>query len=359
MNVILAAGGTGGHLFPAVAIGQALTVEHRILFIGSGRPLDRQVEKESGMRWKHMKMMRIKGMSFLGKTLSLLAIPWAMLQALIIIIAEKPDLVVGLGGYSTGPLVLMARFLGIKAAVLEQNAIPGLTNRILSYFVNRIFVAFPEVRFGQWVRRKIRFTGNPTRREIIEQFNCNERDEQIFTLLVFGGSQGTHFLNQLIIDCTEQLKSIDDLRIIHLTGRDDYDLVCEHYQKHPGLKVHVAPFSNNMGTYYKKANLVVSRAGASTIADLIYFGRASVLVPYPFAADHHQDANALYLEKVGACRVFKQDVLSNTIFYRLLKDWLEDRQALERMESQALSLKQEDATQRIIEECKELVTGHV
>ena len=366
MHVILAAGGTGGHLFPALALGQAFeSARHRVSYVGSGRPLDRHVEQLSGLTWKHIRAARLKGMGLLSKLKSLLMVPRALLQALIILIQEKPDLVLGLGGYSTGPLVLAARVVGIYTAILEQNRIPGFTNRILVWFATRVFVALPLVpgpaNGGHWrlgrFRKKAIVTGNPIRQEVIQQFQQTHHEEDRFTLLVFGGSQGAHFLNEAIVQLLPQLHQRHDvLSIIHITGADDYEVIKAAYAPFPELETEIIPFSDDMGGLYKRADLVLSRSGASTVSDLTYFGRAAVLVPYPYAADLHQHANAQLLADAGAAVLIDQAQFDIEAFWQNLELWLRDRGLLQEMGARAQALApRESAAERIISECEKLV----
>lgn len=361
MKVLIATGGTGGHIFPALAIGQELQIQgHEVLFVGSGRPLDRQVEAQSQLRWRHLKVGRLKGMGLLNKIVALFSIPYACLQALGILIAEKPHCVIGVGGSSTGPMVLMARLVAIKTAIFENNRVPGLTNRILAWMVDRIFIALPVTPYFKSLRRKLRRTGNPIRRTVVEQFDSAVKDRERFTLLVLGGSQGAHALNQLMIDLIPKIRDIaEKLQIIHITGPADCDWVAKSYAAVPQLKTTVLPFTDELGLYYKQADLVLSRAGASTVADLIYFGRPAVLVPYPFAADQHQEANARYLADAGAALLQLQERLQATEFADRLRDWLADRRPLEAMAEKARGLAPEKAAQAIIKECEEIVIGHV
>ncbi len=356
MHALLAAGGTGGHLFPALALGQSFeAANHHVSYVGSGRPLDLHAEKLSGKTWRHLKAKRLKGVGFLSKLLGIFTVPLALIQALVILIQEKPDIVIGLGGYCTGPLVLMARFVGIKTAILEQNCIPGFTNRILSRVAHRIFVAFPALGKYWKHTRKIIHSGNPIRRDVINQFQNSPHDDQAFTLLVFGGSQGAHFLNETMLQLIPQLQQYKErVKLIHLTGPSDEAEVKAAYEK-AGLTAEVAAFSDEMGRLYKAADLVISRAGASTVTDLIQFGRASVLIPYPFAADLHQHANGRYLAEAGAAVLIDQKDFSSELFWQQLASWLEKPEALQAMAHNTQSLLIKDPAQVIIKECEKFV----
>ncbi len=358
MHVILAAGGTGGHLFPALALGQAFQqFNHRVTYVGSGRPMDLHVEKLSGMPWRHLKAGRLKGMGWLAKLKSLFAMPMALMQALIILIQEKPDLVLGLGGYSTGPMVLVARIVGIYTAILEQNRIPGFTNRILIWFAHRAFIAFPLVQSYWSNKSKVIVTGNPVRNEIIQQFQQTERSTDRMTLLTFGGSQGAHFLNQVMQELLPRLQSkAKELAVIHITGEIEHKQIQAAYNDYPELAAQVIPFSDQIGALYKQADLVLSRSGASTITDLIEFGCPAVLVPYPFAADGHQHANAQYLVEAGAAIMIDQQAFNVDNFWDDIELWLKDQGLLREMGAKARALAlQEPPAQRIIRECQNLV----
>lgn len=358
MHVILAAGGTGGHLFPALALGQAFQrFNHQITYVGSGRPMDLHAEELSGMNWKHLKAGRLKGMGWIAMLKSLFAMPLALMQALFIIIQEKPDLVLGLGGYSTGPMVLIARIVGIYTAILEQNRIPGFTNRILIWCANRVFIAFPLVQNYWNDNRKVIVTGNPIRNEVIQQFQQTQHRTDRMTLLIFGGSQGAHFLNQVMLRLLPRLqKRANELAVIHITGEFEHKNIQAAYKDYPEIDAQVIPFSDQIGALYKQANFVLSRAGASTISDLIDFGRAAVLIPYPFAADGHQHANGQYLVDAGAAIMIDQDEFNIDSFWKDVELWLQDPGLLRDMATRAHALAPHEApAERIIRECQNLV----
>lgn len=360
MHVILAAGGTGGHLFPALAIGESFARQgDEVLFVGSGRPLDRQAEQMTSLPWQQLTTGRLKGMGIMARIKSLVTLPLTLCRALIILIREKPDLVLGLGGASTGPLVMASRLVGIKAAILEQNRIPGLTNRCLAYLVNRIFIAFPQTFKGFLTKRKTVVTGNPLRSDVVHAFHDTERTDQRFTLLVFGGSQGAHFLNQLMQELSPRLaEQKDRIRIIHITGDKDFREIEASYRMKE-MDATVLPFIENMGPLYKQCDVVVGRAGAATISDLITFGLPALLVPYPYAADDHQWANAAYLKDAGAAYLFRQSELNTDRLWDLIRQWREQPEILRTMATKARQLAPEDPAERIVKECKTLVSRYV
>ncbi len=358
---MIATGGTGGHIFPALALGQACTAQgHTVVMVGSGRPLDRKTAAESDLTWKQLAVRRLKGLGWSQKLLSFLTLPWVFCKALGLIIGAKPELIVGFGGASTGPLVVLGRLMGFKAAIVEQNRIPGFTNRLLAPFVHRIFLSFPLASTHWHNKRKLRMTGNPVRPGTLTQFETATKLSDRFTLLIFGGSQGARFLNELILKSLPNFQEEkESWRLIHITGVADFEKVRTAYQGHPDLDITLLPFTDEIGRFYKEADLVIARSGAATISDLIAMGRPSILIPYPFAADNHQEANARYLEEAGAANVKLQDELTPEVFWQLLQAKRHDRDALQRMGMQARELEAGIAEERILEECKQLVSSYV
>ena len=251
------------------------------------------VEGIKGRGWK-------KGMPVLMK------LPKSILQSASIIRRFSPSFALGVGGYSAGPFCLAAKLLGIPTAIHEQNSYPGVTNRLLSKFVDRIFISFEESR--PYFKKKIPIlTGNPVRRELfLSQVNKPEDGDE-FTVLVVGGSQGAKAINEAFVEALMLLNSRGNMiEVIHQTGKGDHSRVVEEYRVR-GLKGEVVPFIRDMGSAYSRADIVVGRAGATTIFELAALGKPSILIPYPHATNNHQEINAGVLVRAGGAEMISQE----------------------------------------------------
>jgi UDP-N-acetylglucosamine--N-acetylmuramyl-(pentapeptide) pyrophosphoryl-undecaprenol N-acetylglucosamine transferase len=258
----------------------------------------------------------------------------------------KPDGVIGSGSYSSAPVVTAAFLLGIKTAILEQNALPGLTNRMLGKLVNRIYIAFDEAR-GYFPRGRTLLTGNPVRRDILRADEEDERGRDKFSILVFGGSQGAVAINAAFLDATEYLTDIwSGLRVVHQTGEDGYDSVEAAYRR-KNLKVDLFRFIDNMSGAYNASDLVVCRAGATSIAEITALGLASILIPYPYASDDHQTVNARSLAERGATVLIKQDKLTGSALAEAIKKLYRYPQELKNMRDRSKKLGKPRAAEQI------------
>ena len=358
MRIIVTGGGTGGHLFPGIAFATGMQQRIpgcRIMFIGTKRLLDQEALAEYDFEIDSIKCMGLKGMGIKGRIQSLLQLPAALLEARRLIKRFVPDMVFGVGGYVTGPVMLAARLSGIPLCIHEQNSVPGLANKMLSRVVNKIFLSIPcQYSFPE---RKTVMTGNPVRREIIEaslkQKTGNSNNK---TLLVLGGSQGAHRVNSLVTEAVKELvgKYGITLTVIHQTGKADEEEVCSRY-KECGVQAEVKAFFQDMADLYSRADLVISRAGATTLAELSVMGLPALLIPYPHAADDHQRTNALYYEDGGAARMFPENELSGEILSGEISGLLKKPELLNRMSSNMKSMGKSEATDCIIDECLMLI----
>jgi len=302
IRVIIAGGGTGGHLFPGVAIAEELlrrNSENRILFVGTKRGIEKRVLKELGFHLKLLNVEGIKGRGMIRSLLALSKLPGSLLQSVGIIRSFRPDMVIGVGGYASGPAVMAARLMGIRTAIAEQNSIPGLTNRILSRFVDRIFLSFADG--GKWFSaKKTVVSGNPIRAAFFNGKPVVEKASDQFSLLVFGGSQGAHAINSAIQDALPFLQPLKGiLHIVHQTGERDCQSMSDAYDAQ-GFSARVVPFIRDMAVAYEAADLLICRAGATSIAEITAMGKAAILIPFPYAIGDHQTENAKVLLKAGA-----------------------------------------------------------
>lgn len=353
-KLLIAAGGTGGHLFPGIAVAQVWKGE--TVFVGSDRGLERDILKDHGLPHRALSVGRIKGEGVLQKLKTFAGLPKSFFQARDILREEKPDVVLGIGGYSSGPMILAARSLKIPRAILEPNAIPGFTNKRLAPFAQRVFVAFPEAK-QFFSSGKTRVTGTPVRSELHAVGEARKSHGDVFTIAVLGGSQGAQALNRAMVDLLPDLKVAGrKFYVIHQTGGKDETWVREAYAA-SGIPHQVGAFLRDMTSVYAKADLVVCRAGASTIAELEATRTPAILVPYPFAADDHQRYNAESLAKTGAAEFLDNRELGTKLKNRILA-LAGDPKALESFSEKLKERRATPAALEVTKECWELCTRH-
>jgi len=355
MRLIIAGGGTGGHLFPGIALATALQQRipaTQVLFIGTSRLLDQQALAGLGFELAALDCGGVKGLNLAAKLRSLLQLPGAVVEAWRILRRFRPDLVFGVGGYVTGPVLLAARLLRIPIGIHEQNSVPGMANRWAGKLADRICISlpclppFPPARTVQ--------TGNPVRQEILAAAGQKKPVVAMPTVLVLGGSQGAHRVNTLMMAAMEQLVAEHvPVRLIHQTGTADQESVAQCYQR-LGVEAEVVPFIRDMAGVYARADLVVSRAGATTLAELAVMGLPTLLIPYPYAADNHQVTNGEYYVKGGGCLVLEESGLSGEILARTLSEHLHNPEELHTMAASMKTMAMPDATDRIVDECLRL-----
>ena len=330
---------------------------NEILFVGSRRGLEAGIVAREGYALKTIEVASVKGKPVWGKLRSLMAVPKSLLQSGSLLRSFKPDIVLGVGGYASGPVVLTAWAMGYHTAIHEQNIFPGVSNRILGRFVDRIFISFADSS-RHFSRGKTLLTGNPVRGMIRSPGFLQERKPGAkFTLLIFGGSQGAHHLNQAVEEALIYLREWKErLYIIHQTGEKDYREVQEAYRREE-FEAEVHPFIHAMDRAYALADLVLCRAGATTLFELMTTGLPAILVPYPYAANDHQTLNAKTMVDVGAAVLVANGDLTGVHLSRILKELIEDPPRLKKMGKRAAALAQPDAAQKIVTLCYEMA-GH-
>ncbi len=355
MRVIIAGGGTGGHLFPGVAIAEELMAREKtntILFVGTAMGLESRVLPKRNIPLRTISVRGIKGKSLLRKVGAFTGIPRAVTEALSIIRKFNPDLVIGLGGYVSGPMLVAAFLTGVRRVIQEQNVVPGATNRISAWMAQRVFVSFDE-SCSYFAPEKVVVTGNPIRREFNKPRET--RTKKGFCLLVFGGSRGAHRINQAMIDALDFLIELrSDLSVVHQAGTDDAQMVADAY-KRKGYTSRVETFIEDMVSQYRGSNLVVCRAGATTIAELTASGKASILVPYPFAANNHQEINARTLVKAGAAKMILDRDLSGERLAEAISSLFNNPREITAMEKASASLGKPEAAKLVVDECYRLM----
>ena len=355
LQVIISGGGTAGHLFPALALGRSLqekAPDMKITYVGSGRALEQKIMQHHNAAFVPLRIEGLKGRGW--KTLrALLLLPGAFWQSFRLLRQLRPCLVIGVGGYSAGPVVLLASRMKIPTLILEQNRHPGFTNRRLLPLVDKAVAAF-ESSLPDFKGKGV-FLGNPVREEFYG-LPAKKRDRRL-TVLVFGGSQGSSFLNRQVIDSLPLMQERKDrLRFLHQTGERDRDWVQEGYSRLGFEDVTVDSFFFDMPACFRKSDLVISRAGASTIAELIAARKASLLVPFARATDDHQTLNARELEQTGGAMLLSEQEFTPEALSRTLEDLLEDTGKITQMENNLSRLQAPpDAADKIADLCLDLL----
>ncbi len=355
MRLLIAGGGTGGHLFPGIAVAEEFLSRdpaNEVLFVGTERGIEARVLPRSGYRLETIAAAGIRGKSRLSSLKGLGMLLYAYAQSRRILKEFRPDLVLGVGGYASGPVVLAARGMGIRRFIHEQNAIPGFTNKTLARFVEKAFISLDESR-TYFEGSTTVLTGNPLRRQILDQVAAGGGSGRVdgeIRLLVFGGSAGAHSVNMAMCAALGHLGEFRErLRITHQTGEADCAEVRTAYEG-AGFRAEVVPFIDNMAAAYAGADLVVCRAGATTIAEVTATGKACIFIPYPYAVDDHQRRNAEALLKKGAGYMLLERELSGESLARQIGDLMASPEQLETTGSCARSLAMLDAAKMIVDE---------
>lgn len=360
LNIIIAGGGTGGHLFPGIAVGNGFRArypEADILFVTAGREIESQILEKAGFRQECLKVEGIKGRGILKTVLSLVKLPLSLLQSIGIIRKAHPDIILGVGGYSSGPLCLAGKLMGIPVAIHEQNSYPGLTNRILSRIADRVFISFEESRVN-FPGGNISLTGNPVRDIFIKSGQPKDEKAEAFTVFVTGGSQGAVAVNSVFMDALEIMNKEGIFpRVIHHSGHLDYERVAGEYDKR-GLKGNVSPFIENMADAYSRGDIFIGRAGAGTIFELGAMGKPAILIPLPNSANRHQEFNALALVKAGGAVMMMQEELTGEKLAAKLTEFMNNRDLLENMGENSRKAARPDATGIIVDQMCKLIGGN-
>jgi len=361
VRAIIAGGGTGGHLFPALALAQELRQRSvGVFLVGAGSLPERAILRCEAFSFRTIKIRGLKGKSLGGRLATLASLPQALIQSWAILREVKPHVVVGMGGYASGPVLLMAALLRFPTLIHEQNAFPGLSNRILGPLVDIVALSFPEsVPFIRGKRRAV--TGNPVREALFgaDRIKAGETfglQSHRLTILIFGGSQGARRVNLAVLEALPYLQRFKErVQFLHAPGEQDLPLVKRAYEE-AGCLAEVRPFFQEMAEAYASADLCLCRAGASTVAELCALGKPALLVPYPYAADDHQYKNAEVVVKAGGARMVLDQELSGERIAALIIESLEHPDLLQRMGEQAKKLGRPDATLRLADLVCELAS---
>lgn len=361
IRLLLTGGGTGGHLFPAIATAEAMRRRYpqtRVCFVGTGRRMDATSLARYDFQVRTIHCQGLKGKGVAARLRALLLLPLALMEALWRIVCFRPHLVVGVGGYVTGPVVVAARILGRPTLIHEQNSVPGLANRKLGALVSRVCLSLPGSE-RYFPKGRTVLTGNPVRQQILELAGRPPRQMgETITLLILGGSLGAHRVNELVVEALtghgELLPA--HIEVIHQTGPDDEEMVRAAYRR-AGVRATVAAFFIDMASVYEKGDLLVSRAGATTLAELAVLGKPAVLIPYPHATDDHQEKNGRYYEAGGGVVVLPERELTGRKLAATLAELVGSPARLQAMAAAMRAKGQPEATERIVDVCLELIEG--
>lgn len=354
---IVSAGGTGGHVLPGLAVARELRQRgHECLFVGTARGIETRLVPEADFPLELIRIGALKSVSITRRMRTFFEMPRSLVAANEILERTRPAAVFSVGGYSSGPMMVMAASYGIPIVIMEPNAAPGLANRIAGPFASCALLGFAEAAHYFPAGRAI-VTGIPVRDEF---FAIEPKDHRPpYTLLITGGSQGAQRINQAVAEALPRWSNrgwITQLKFVHQTGEREYNRVRSVYEMH-GAIMQVAPFFNDMPSLFAQADAVICRSGASTIGELCAAGKASILVPYPFATDHHQLMNARALEKAGAARLVPEAELSGERLVAEVERMFESPGALKPMEEAARRMARRGAAQRAADVLEELAGG--
>lgn len=355
-SVIIGGGGTGGHIYPGIAIAQEFKRRNancEIVFVGTARGLENKIVPREGFKLELIEVAALKSVSVGKRIKSLGMLPRSFLVVRSLINKYRPDVVIGVGGYASGPMVLTASLMGIPTMIAEQNALPGFTNRMLARFVKAAAVSFAEAKsvFGN----KAEITGNPVRAEFFTLAPKLKSD--FMRIVITGGSQGARAINEAMIAALPILESKKDaLAIMHQTGEADFERVKNAYAQ-TALKAEVKPFIDKIVDEFAQADLVISRAGATTVAELAAAGRPALMIPFPLAADDHQRKNAEAIERAGAGRMILQAELNGERLAKEILALLNDPEKLAAMSAASKKLAYPDAAAKVVNIAEKISFG--
>ncbi|MGE0616540.1 MAG: undecaprenyldiphospho-muramoylpentapeptide beta-N-acetylglucosaminyltransferase [Bacteriovoracia bacterium] len=356
-TLLVAGGGTGGHVLAGVAIAQAwrqkFGADAPVVFVGARGKIEEKLVPREGFPLRLLDLGSLNRVSVSRKLKTYFQLPWSFIVSLRVLLSERPSAVIGVGGYASGPVVLMAGvfswLVGARTALLEQNSVPGMTNRILARFVRTVFLAFDLARLPQgnqyFAPEKLRVTGNPIRNSL-SQLPSAARDP--FVVFIFGGSQGAHGINTLVLSALPHLKD-KPIQFIHQTGEKDFDRVSRGYQAAGIANARVEKFIYEMPAAYRASSLIICRSGSSTMAEIAAVGRAAIFIPLPTAADNHQEWNARLFADAGAARLVHQEQTSGEDLARMIEEFRANPAEISRIEQKVRDYHRPDAARDIVD----------
>lgn len=357
MRVLIAAGGTGGHIYPGIAVAKEVmrrSPQSEVRFVGTERGLETRLVPQAGFELSLIESAGLKNVGLRARMRGLLVLPKSFFAARRLIREFRPDVVVGAGGYVSGPVLLTAALMRKPTLVMESNALPGFTNRRLARFIDQAAVTFEAAL--PYFRGKGVVTGNPVRREFFD-IPPKSRDATHFSLLVFGGSQGARAINESVIAALPHLEAERGvLHITHQTGEADFEKVSAGYMDAGwNERADVRRYIDNMVESFAQTDLIICRAGATTSAELVAAGKAAIMIPFPQAADDHQRKNAEALQTAGAARMILQQDLTGERLAAEIASLVSEPGELTRMEERSRQLARGDAAALIVDLMEKLI----
>jgi len=370
MKIIIAGGGTGGHLYPGIAVAEEFLNRSResgvrgqeskdriqktdIVFIGTEHGIEARVIPREGYPIRFLKAEGFVGKSLFKKIRALFSFILSIHGSYRILKSVRPDAVIGVGGYASVGMVLTAYLKGIPAIILEQNSVPGFANKFLGKFVDAIALTYQE-SISFFPKDRAYLTGNPIRRQILQRdekrsFSLFPIEKGKFTVFVFGGSSGARSINSSILEALNYLLDLrQNIQFLHQTGETDYEKVKNAYRR-LGFNGIVVPFIYQMAEAYTVADIVVCRAGATTLSEITAIGKPAILIPFPHAASNHQEFNARKLEDMGAARMILDRELKGEVLADAIRELYADEKARKEMQKAAAAFGRMDAAERIVD----------
>ncbi|MPW25181.1 undecaprenyldiphospho-muramoylpentapeptide beta-N-acetylglucosaminyltransferase [Alkalibaculum sp. M08DMB] len=368
MRVVVAAGGTGGHIYPGIAIAKYIISKHpdaNIIFVGTDKGLEKDIVPKEGFE---IKLIRVKGFERRLSIDTLQTIKQMFLglsDAKKIIKDLKPDIVIGTGGYVCGPVLFAAWQEKVPTLIHEQNAFPGVTNKILSKFVDKVAVSFPEAISFFKDKKKVIVSGNPIRNDFKDNDRKRAREKlnipfDAIVIVATGGSQGALTINKSMVEVVKKYNNQKNVYIIHVTGNNQYEDIIKMYREqgiitHNNINTQIIAYSYDMPNLLKACDLIISRAGAVTVSEICAIGRASILIPFPFATDNHQEFNAKVItDKKGGILILNKDLNGSTLIDSI-SEIIGDKEKLILMERISSELGILNGDETIYNEIKNLV----
>jgi len=357
-NIVIAGGGTGGHLYPGIAVADEFmrqNIENRVLFINTGNRIEKKILSAEPYPSVAIESGKFLNQSFFSKIKTVFTILFSVSKASKELEKFKADAVVGVGGYAGVPVMIAAWLKKIPVFIQEQNSVPGISNKIFSSIAEINFVSFENTKLGPEKKKIV--SGNPIRKKIISSGIKNENHG--FTVFITGGSQGAGAVNSSVIESFEYIEEIENFCFIHQTGEPQFEEIEREY-KNKGVNGHPAPFFSDISEIYKKSDLIIARAGASTLAEISAAQIPAVFIPYPFATHNHQFHNCIQFEKSGAAVVIEEKNLSGKILGETINRLYKDRGLLASMAERMKEQSKPDAANKIYESIKEVLNkNHV
>jgi len=356
MRIVIAGGGTGGHLFPGIAIAEEIRGRGgapEVIFVGTEHGIEASVIPKEGYPLRFLRAEGLVGKSPLAKMRGAVRTAFSLYDSYRLLKTLRPDGIIGVGGYASFGPVLTGHLLSIPTVIAEQNSVPGLANKVLGRIADAVCVTYHE-SLSSFPKSRTFITGNPIRSGIVSgnreaAYDLFGLERNRFTIFVFGGSAGARTINNALCAAFNDLSDIrDDIQFLHQTGKGDYESVRETYRKW-GFKGTVTAFVHQMPEAYAVSDLVVSRAGATTLAELTAVGRPAVLIPYPYAAGNHQELNAQRLAEMGAVRVVLDHELDGEVLAKQIRDLYHDAAMRAEMQRSSRSLGKPDAAQKVVD----------